>query len=112
MEYRPGSAPCCYSTTEGEPELYPRHQGQPIILHYSNPFCTVTSLSKLFQHVYRLCNSTNLQMHGKYMKQNCWPHNIMGNKSDVFIEISSVTNSRYVRICIGTIMDYPVQFSM
>ena len=23
MEYKPEPAPCCYSTTEGEPELYP-----------------------------------------------------------------------------------------
>ena len=23
MEYKPESAPCCYFTTEGEPELYP-----------------------------------------------------------------------------------------
>ena len=32
----------CHSTIEGEPELYPRHQGQPVILYYINPYCTVT----------------------------------------------------------------------
>ena len=43
MEYKLESVPCCYSTTEGEPELYhsegssshstPLHQEQPTILH-------------------------------------------------------------------------------
>ena len=30
MEYKPEPAPCCYSTTEGEPELYPSEGGTAV----------------------------------------------------------------------------------
>ena len=30
-------------TIEGEPELYPRHQGQPIILHCNQPHTELTA---------------------------------------------------------------------
>ena len=51
-------------------------------------------------------------MPDSYIKQNCCPINMLGNKSDVFVEIRSITNGSSIRIYIGTTMGYPTQFSM
>ena len=67
---------------------------------------------RLVKHVHRLCNFNNLQMPDSYVKQNCCAITILGNKSDVFLEISSITNVSSVRIYIRTTMGYPTQFSM
>ena len=37
---------------------------------------------------------------------------MLGNKSDIFLEISSITNVNTIRIYIETTMGYPTQFSM
>ena len=37
---------------------------------------------------------------------------MLGNKSDIFLEINSITNISSIRIYLGTRMGYPTQFSM
>ena len=36
----------------------------------------------------------------------------LGNKSDIYLELSSITNISSIRLYIGTTMGYPTQFSM
>ena len=36
----------------------------------------------------------------------------MENKSDIFLEVSSITNVNLIRIYIGTTISYPTQFYM
>ena len=60
--------------------------------------------------MYRLCNCNNLQMPDSYGNQNCCPIRMLGTKSDIFLEISSITNVNSLRIYIGTTMGYPTQF--
>ena len=67
---------------------------------------------KLVKHIHRLCNFSNLQMPDSYVKQNCCPIRMLGNKSDIYLELSSITNSSSIRLYIGTTMGYPTQFSM
>ena len=67
---------------------------------------------KLIKHVYRTCNFNNLQMPDSSVKQNCCPIRMLGDKSNICLEISSTTNVSSIRIYIGTIMGYPTQFSM
>ena len=62
---------------------------------------------RLATHVYRLCNFINSQMTENYVKQNCCPSRMLGNKSGIFLEIISITNVNSVRIYIGTTMGYP-----
>ena len=40
---------------------------------------------KLVKHIHRLCNSNNLQMPDSYVKQNCCPIRMLGNKSDIYL---------------------------
>ena len=72
----------------------------------------IVLIVRLVKLVYRLCNFNNLQMPGSYVKQNCCPIRTLGNKSDIFLEISSITNVSSIRIYIGTTMGYPTQSSM
>ena len=72
----------------------------------------IVLIVRLAKHVYRLCNFDNLQMPDSYVKQNCCPIGILGNKSDIFLEISSITDVNSIRIYIGTTMGYPTQFSI
>ena len=65
---------------------------------------------KLVKHIHRLCNFNNLQMPDSYVIQNCCPIRMLGNKSDIFLELSSITNVSSIRIYIGTTMGYPTQF--
>ena len=37
---------------------------------------------RLIKHVHRLCNFNNLQMPDSYIKQNCCPVRMLGNRSD------------------------------
>ena len=67
---------------------------------------------KLIKHVHRVCTFNNLHMSDSYVKQNCCPIRMLGNKSDIYLEISSITNVSSIRIYIGTTMGYPTQFSM
>ena len=50
MEYKPESVPCCYSTTEGEPELYPTKcsSNHPIPSHWKQHslHCHTTRLNE------------------------------------------------------------------
>ena len=50
---------------------------------------------KLVKHVHRLCHFNNLQMPDSYVKQNCCPNRMLGNKSDIYLKISSITNNKY-----------------
>ena len=67
---------------------------------------------KLVKHIHRLCNFNNLQMPDSYVKQNCCPIRMLGNKSDIYLAVSSITNVSSIRLYIGTTMGYPTQFSM
>ena len=67
---------------------------------------------KLVKHIHRLCNFNNLQMPDSYVKQNCCPIRMLGNRSDIYVELSSITNISSIRLYIGTTMGYPTQFSM
>ena len=67
---------------------------------------------KLVKHIHRLCNFNNLQMPDSYVKQNCCPIRMLGNRSDIYLELSSITNISSIRLYIGTTMGYPTQFSM
>ena len=67
---------------------------------------------KLVKHVHRLCNFNNLQIPDSYVKQNCCQIRMLENKSDIYLEINSITNTSYIRIYNGTTMGYPTQFSM
>ena len=62
--------------------------------------------------VHRLCNFNNLQMSDRYVKQNCCPIRMLGNKSDKYLELSSITSVSSIRLYIGTTIGYPTQFSM
>ena len=51
-------------------------------------------------------------MPDSYVKQNCCPIRMLGDKSDIYLEISSITNVSSIIIYIGTTMGYPTLFSM
>ena len=72
----------------------------------------IVLIVKLVKHVHRLCNFNNLQMPDSYVKQNCCPIRMLGNRSDIYLELSSITNISSIRLYIGTTMGYPTQFSM
>ena len=72
----------------------------------------IVLIVKLVKHVHRLCNLNNLQMPDSYVKQNCCPIRMLGNRSDIYLELSSTTNISSIRLYIGTTMGYPTQFSM
>ena len=67
---------------------------------------------KLVKHIHRLCNFNNLQMPDSYVKQNCCPIRMLGNKSDIYLELSFITTISSIRLYIGTMMGYPTQFSV
>ena len=67
---------------------------------------------RLVKHVYRLCNFNNVQMPDSYVKQNCCPIRMLGDKSDIYLKISSITNFSSIGIYTGATMGYPTQFSM
>ena len=72
----------------------------------------IVFIVRLVKHVYRLHNFNNLQVPDRYVKQNCCPIMIWGNKCDVILEIRSKTNVSSLRIYTGTTMGYPTQLSM
>ena len=47
----------------------------------------VVLVVKLVKHIQRLCNFNNLQMPDSYVKQNCCPIRMLGNKSDIYLEL-------------------------
>ena len=72
----------------------------------------IVLIVKLVKHIHRLCNFNNLQIPDSYVKQNCCPIRMLRNKSDIYLELSSITNVSFIRLYIGTTMGYPTQFSM
>ena len=88
------------------------HEIMILIMYEAITLVVIVLIVRLAKHVYRLCNLSNLQMPDSNVKQNCCPIRLFGNKSDIFLEISSITNGNSIRIYIGTTMDYPTQFSM
>ena len=44
----------------------------------------IVFIVKLVKHVYRLCNFNNLQMPDSYVKLNCCPIRMLGDKSDMY----------------------------
>ena len=53
-------------------------------------FVVIILVMKLAKHVYRLRNFNNLQMPDSYVKQNCCPIGMLGNKSNIFLALSSI----------------------
>ena len=89
-----------------------RHEIIILIINEGIILIVTVLVVKLVKHVHRLCNFNNLQMHDSYVKQNCCPIRMLGNKSDICLEISSITNVSSIRIYIGTTMGNSTQFSM
>ena len=88
------------------------HEIKILIVYEVIILIAIVLVVKLVKHVHRLCNFNNLQMLDRCVKQNCCPIRMLGNKSDIYLEISSITNTSSIRIYIGTTMGYPTQFSM
>ena len=65
---------------------------------------------KLVKDIHKLCNFNNLQRPDSYVKQNCCLIRMLENKSDIYLELSSITNVSSIRLYIGTTMGYPTQF--
>ena len=51
-------------------------------------------------------------MPDSYVKQNFSPIRMQGNKSDIFLEISPITNINSTKYTLEGMMGYPTQFSM
>ena len=60
----------------------------------------IVLIVRLIKHIYILCNFNKLQMPDSYVKENYFPIRMLGNKSDIFLEISSITNVNSIRIYI------------
>ena len=72
----------------------------------------IVLIVRLVKHVHRLCNFNNLQMPDSYVEQNYCPIRMLGNMSDIYLGISSITNVSSMRTYIGTTMGYPTLFAM
>ena len=88
------------------------HETMILIIYEVIILFAIVLVVKLVKHVHRLCNFNILQMPDSYVKQNCCPIRMLGNKSDIYLELSFITNVSSIRIYIGTTMDYPTQFYM
>ena len=88
------------------------HEIMILIIYEVIILIAIVLIVRLVKHVYRLCNFTNLQMPDSYVKQNCCPIRMLGDRSDIYLEISSIVNVSSISIYIGTTMGYPTQFSM
>ena len=64
-----------------------------LIIYKVITLIAIVLVVKLVKHVHRLCNLNNLQMPDNHVKQNCGPIRMLGNKSDIYLEISSITNT-------------------
>ena len=78
-----------------------------LIIYEDIILIAIILIVRLVKHVYRLCNFNNSQMPDSYVKQNCCPITMLGDKSDIYREISSMTNGSSIRIYTGTTMGYP-----
>ena len=87
------------------------HETLRLIIYEVIILVFIVLIVRLAKHVYRLCNFNNLQMPDSYLKQNFCPFRMLGNKSDIFLEISSIINVNSIRIYTGTTMGYLTQFS-
>ena len=88
------------------------HEIMILIIYEVIILIAIVYVVKLVKHVHRLCNFNYLQMPGSYVKQNCCPIRMLGNKSDIYLEMSSITNVSSIGIYIRTTMGYPTQFSI
>ena len=86
------------------------HEIMILIIHEVIILIAIVLIVRLVEHVYRLCNFNNLQMPDSYVKQNCCPIRMLGDRSDIYLEVSSITNVSSTGIYNGTTMGYPTQF--
>ena len=84
------------------------HEIMILIIYEVITLIAIVLVVKLVKHVHGLCNFNNLQMPDSYVKQNCCPIRMLGNNSDIYLEISSITNTISIRIYIGNTMGYPI----
>ena len=88
------------------------HEILILVLYEVIILIVIVLVVKLVKHIHRLCHFNNLQMPDSYVKQNCCPIKMLGNKSDIYLELHSINNISSIRQYIGTTMVYPTQFSM
>ena len=88
------------------------HEIMILIIYEVIILIVILLIVRLVKHVYRLCNFNNFQMADSHVKQNCCPIRMLGNKSDIFLERSSITNDNSIRAYTVTSMGYIMQFSM
>ena len=88
------------------------HEIMVLIIYEVIMLIVIVLIVRLVKQAYRLCNINNLEMPDSYVKQNCCPIRMLGSKSDIYLEISSITNVSSIKIYIGTTMGYPTQFSI
>ena len=84
------------------------HEIMILIIYEVIILIAIVVVVKLVKHIHRLYNFNILQMPDCYVKQNCCPIRMLGYKSDIFLELSSITNVSSIRIYIGTTMGYPI----
>ena len=70
----------------------PWHEILILIIYEVIILIAIVLVVRSAKHVYKVCNSNNLQMPDSYVKQNCCPITMVGNESDVFLEIHSIPN--------------------
>ena len=90
----------------------PWHEILILVIYEVIILIVIVLIVKLIKHIHRLCNFNNLQMPDSYVRQNCCPIRMLRNKSDIYLELSSITNVSSIRLYIGTTMGYPTQFFM
>ena len=76
------------------------HENKILIIYEVIILIAIVLFVKVVKHVYRLGNFNNLQMPDSYVKQNCCPIRMLGYKSDIYLEISSITNTSSIRLYI------------
>ena len=79
------------------------HEIMILIIYEVIILVVIVLIVRLVKHVYRLCNFDNLQIPGSYIKQNFCPIRMLGNKSDILLEICYITNVNSIRIYISAL---------
>ena len=83
------------------------HEILMLVIHEVIILMVIVLIANWLKNVHSLCNFNNLQMPDSYVKQNCCPIRMLGNRSDIYLELSSITNISSIRLYIGTTMGYP-----
>ena len=60
------------------------HEIMTLIIYEVIILIAIILVVKLVKHVHRLCNFNKVQMPDRYVKQNCCPIRMLGNKSDIY----------------------------